>query len=152
MDEKEFPKLLLQNMQDIAREIMEMRMERHKESPRGFLHGESSGVSHHWYKQPKVSQHSTMPTFLEVRNGGGGPQEQETLEDYFLDYESQYQRFMDNLNFQGSVRSRKTGDLKITIEVEGTCRIMICNVLWVYFFCLLLMVHPSAQPILGWRN
>ena len=30
MDGKEFPKLLLQTMQDIAREIREMRMERHK--------------------------------------------------------------------------------------------------------------------------
>ena len=50
-DEKEFPKLLLQDMQDIAQEIKEMRMEKHKESPRGFLHGESFKISHHQYEK-----------------------------------------------------------------------------------------------------
>ena len=67
-------------MQDIAREIKEMRMERFKESPRGFHHGEGFGMSHHWndqpVHQPQVSQCSTMPTFLAVGNevfqGGSG--------------------------------------------------------------------------------
>ena len=78
MDEKEFPKLPLQNMKDIAKEIKEMRMERQKETPRWFLHGEISNTSHHWCEKPlrqQVSQCSTMPTFLAVGNGGGGPQE-----------------------------------------------------------------------------
>ena len=78
-------------MQDTAREIEEMRMDKYKESPKGFLHGEGSGISHHWSDQPvkqkQVSQHSTMPTFLVV--GNEGFQEQETLEDYFMEYESQ---------------------------------------------------------------
>lgn len=39
-----------------------------------------------------------MPTFLEV--GNGGFQEQENLEDYFMEYEAQSQRFKDNLIFQ----------------------------------------------------
>ena len=50
-EEKEFPKLLLRTMQDIAREIKEMRMDRHKESPKGFLHGEGSIISHNWSDQ-----------------------------------------------------------------------------------------------------
>ena len=65
-------------------------MDRHKESPKGFLHGEGSDISHHWNDQPvkqQVSQCSTMPTFLAV--GNGGFQEQETIEDYFLECESQ---------------------------------------------------------------
>ena len=60
-------------MQEIAREIKEMRMDRKNESPKGFLHGEGSVISHHWSDQPvkqKASQHSTMPTFLVVGNGG----------------------------------------------------------------------------------
>ena len=78
-------------MQDIAREIKEMRMDRYKESPKGFKHGEGSSISHHWSDQPvqqqQVSQCSTMPTFLAV--GNEGFQEQENLEDYFIEYESQ---------------------------------------------------------------
>ena len=38
-EEKDFPKILLRAMQDIAREIKEIRMDRIKESPRGFHHG-----------------------------------------------------------------------------------------------------------------
>ena len=59
-------------------------MERHKETPRRFLLGESFGTSHHWCEQPvvqQVSQRSTMPTFLAVGNGVGGPQEKEALGD-----------------------------------------------------------------------
>ena len=41
-----------------------------------------------------------MPTFLVVGNEVGGPQEEETLGDYFLEYESQSQRFKENMNFQ----------------------------------------------------
>ena len=91
MDENEFPKILLQTMQNIAREIKEMRMERHKETPRMFLHGESSGTLHHWGEKlvmQQVSQCSTMHTFVVAGNGGGGSQEQDTLEDYFLDRKS----------------------------------------------------------------
>ena len=89
-DDKQFPKLLLRTMQDIAREIKEVRMDRHKEYPKGFLHGEGSNISHHWSDQPvkkkQVSQRSTMPILLAV--GNGWFQEQETLEYYFLEYES----------------------------------------------------------------
>ena len=46
-DDREFPKLL-QKMKAIARKIKEMRMDRHKESPKGFLHGEGYDISHHW--------------------------------------------------------------------------------------------------------
>ena len=49
---KEYPKLLLRIMQDIAKEIKEMSMDRYKESPKGFLHGEGSGISHHSSDQP----------------------------------------------------------------------------------------------------
>ena len=48
--------------------------------------------------QPQVSQSSTMPTFFAV--GNEGFQEQESLEDYFMEYESQTQRFKDQLSFQ----------------------------------------------------
>ena len=51
-EEKEFPKILLRAMQDIAREIKEMRMDIFKESPKGFHHGEGSSMSHHWNDQP----------------------------------------------------------------------------------------------------
>ena len=46
-EEKEYPKLILINMQDIARKIKEMRMDRYKESPKVFLHGEGFEISHH---------------------------------------------------------------------------------------------------------
>ena len=78
-------------MQDLAREIKEMRMDRIKESPKRFHLGESSGISHHWndqpVNQPQVSQRSTVPTFLAV--GNEGLQDQASLEDYFEEYESQ---------------------------------------------------------------
>ena len=51
-EEKEFPKILLISMQDIARETKEMRIDIFKESPKGFQHGEGSGMSHHWNDQP----------------------------------------------------------------------------------------------------
>ena len=100
-EEEEYPKLLLQTIQDIAREIKDMRMDRHKESPKGFLHGEGSDISHHWKDRlvkQYVSQRSTMPTFSPV--GNGGFQEQETPKEYFMKYESQSQRFKDHLSFQ----------------------------------------------------
>ena len=46
-EEKDFPKILLRAMQDISREIKEMRFDRIKESPKGFHLGESFGMSHH---------------------------------------------------------------------------------------------------------
>ena len=70
-------------MQDIAREIKEMRMDRFKESPKGFHHGEGFGMSHHWsdqsVQQPQVSQCSAMPTFLAM--GNEGLQEQSSIKD-----------------------------------------------------------------------
>ena len=51
-EEKEFAKIILKGMQDIAREIKEMRMDRYKEFPKGFQHGEGSDISHHWSDQP----------------------------------------------------------------------------------------------------
>ena len=49
-------------------------MDRYKESPKGFLHGEGFGISHHWSDQPvkqhQFSQCSTIPTFLAVGNEG----------------------------------------------------------------------------------
>ena len=89
-EEKDFPKILLRAMQDLAREIKEMRLDIIKESPKGFHLRESSGMSHYWndqpVHQPQVSQCSTMPIFLAV--GNEGLQEQASLEDYFEEYES----------------------------------------------------------------
>ena len=76
-------------------------MDRHKESPKGFLHGEGSEISHHWSDQTvkqHISQRSIIPTFLAV--GNEGFKEREILEDYFMEYESQYQIFKDHLSFQ----------------------------------------------------
>ena len=65
---KDFPKILLRAMHYLSREIKEMRMDRIKESPKGFHLGEGPGMSHHWndqlMHQPQVSQCSTMPTFF----------------------------------------------------------------------------------------
>ena len=73
-------------MQDLAREIKEMRMDRMREYPRIFHPGEISDMSHHWTGQlvnqpqaPQAPQCSTMPTFLVVDNEG--PQEKASLED-----------------------------------------------------------------------
>ena len=44
---QEFARTLLVAIQDLAREIKEMRLDRLKESPRRFHPGESSGMSHH---------------------------------------------------------------------------------------------------------
>ena len=67
---EEFARTLLVAMQDLAREIKEMRMDRIKESPKRFHLGESSGMSHHWndqpVNQPQAPQCSTMPNFLSV--------------------------------------------------------------------------------------
>ena len=46
-EEMDFPKILLRAMQDLSREIKEMRMDRIKESTKGFHLGEGSGISHH---------------------------------------------------------------------------------------------------------
>ena len=73
-------------MQDLSREIKEMRLEKIKESPKGFHLGESFGMSHHLNdqleNQPQVSQCSTMPTFLAM--GNEGFQKHESLEKYFV--------------------------------------------------------------------
>ena len=65
-------------MQDLAREIKEMRLDKIKEYPKIFHLGESSGMSHHWndqsVHQTQVFQCSTMPTFL-IQILGGGPQD-----------------------------------------------------------------------------
>ena len=45
---EEFARTLLVAMQDLAREIKEMRIDRLKESPRRPHPGESPGMSHHW--------------------------------------------------------------------------------------------------------
>ena len=80
-------------MQDLAKEIKDMRMDRMRESPGRFHVGEGFYMSHHWTSQPmipsqthQVSQCSTMPSFLAVENEG--PQEQASLEDYFVEYDS----------------------------------------------------------------
>ena len=77
-------------------------MDRYKEYPKGFLHGEGSDISHHQsdqqVKQQQVTKCSTMPKFLAV--GNEGFQEQETLEEYFMEYESQSHIFKDDLSFQ----------------------------------------------------
>ena len=51
-DGKEFAKTLLKAMQDISRDIKEMRLDIIKESPKRFHLGENSGISHHWNDQP----------------------------------------------------------------------------------------------------
>ena len=51
-EENDFPKILLRAMQDLAREIKEMRLERIKESPKGFHLGEIFVMSHHWNDHP----------------------------------------------------------------------------------------------------
>ena len=59
-------------MQDLAREIKEMRLGRIKEFPKRVHLRESSGMSHHWndqpVNQPQVPQRSTMSRFLDVEN------------------------------------------------------------------------------------
>ena len=59
-------------------------------------------MSHHWndqpVNQPQVTHRSKMPTFMVVEKEGF--QEKEHLEDYFMEYESQTQRFKDHLSFQ----------------------------------------------------
>lgn len=78
-------------------------MDRFKKSHKLFHHGEGFGMSHHQndqlVHQPQVSQCSTMPTFLAM--GNEGFQEQESLEEYFMEYEYQTQRFKYHLIFQG---------------------------------------------------
>jgi len=51
-EDKDFPKILLRAMQYLTREIKEMRIDKIKESPKGFHLGEGSGMSHHWNDQP----------------------------------------------------------------------------------------------------
>ena len=101
---EEFARTLLVAMQDIAKEIKEMRLEIMRESPGRFHPGESSDMSHHCIGQPvnqpqapQAPQRSTMPTFLAMENEG--PQEKYSLEEYFVEYESQNQIFRDHLSF-----------------------------------------------------
>ena len=74
---EEFARTLLVAMQDLAKEIKDMRMDRMRESPGRFHLGGNSDMSLHWTGQPvnqpqapQASQHSTMPTFLVVENEG----------------------------------------------------------------------------------
>ena len=83
---EEFARTLLVAMQDITKEIKEMRVEIMREYLGRFHPRESSDISHHGTGQPvnlpqapQASQCSTMPTFLVVENEG--PQEQASLED-----------------------------------------------------------------------
>ena len=102
---EEFAKTLLEAMQDLSKEIKEMRIDRMRESLGRFHQGESSEMSQFGTGQPvslpqvpQISQRSTMPTFLVVENEG--LQEPTSLEGYFVEYDSQSQRFKDNLSFQ----------------------------------------------------
>ena len=51
-EEKYFPKIIIKAVQEIAREIKEMRMDSYKEYPKIFQHGEGFDISHHWSDQP----------------------------------------------------------------------------------------------------
>ena len=98
---------LLETMQDLSKEIKEMRIERMRESLGRLHQGESLEMSQFGTgplvslpQAPQISQHSTMPTFLAIENEG--LQESTSLEGYFVEYDSQSQRFKDNLSFQYS--------------------------------------------------
>ena len=72
---EEFSKTLLETMQNLSKEIKEMRVDRMRESLGRFHQGESSDMSHFGTGQPvslpqapQASQRSTMPTFLAVEN------------------------------------------------------------------------------------
>ena len=72
---EEFAKTLLETMQNISKEIKEMRVDRMRESLRIFHQRESSDMSHFGTGQPvslpqapQTSQRSTMPTFFAVDN------------------------------------------------------------------------------------
>ena len=91
---EEFEKNLFEAMQDLSKEIKEMRVDRMRESLGRFHQGESSDMSHFGTGQPvslphapRASQCSTMPTFLDVENEG--LQEPTSLEGYFVEYDSQ---------------------------------------------------------------
>ena len=49
---EEFERTLLEAMQDLPRDIKEMRMDKMKESPGRFCPGEKSSMSHHQNGQP----------------------------------------------------------------------------------------------------
>ena len=51
-DVEEFVKNLLETMQDLSKEIKEMRVDKMRESLERFHHGESSEVSHYGTGQP----------------------------------------------------------------------------------------------------
>ena len=74
---EEFAKILLEAMQDLSKEIKEMRIDRMRESLGRFHQGESSDMSQFGTGQlvslpqaPQDSQFSIMPTFLTVENEG----------------------------------------------------------------------------------
>ena len=92
-------------MQDLAKDIKEMWVDKMRKSPKRFQLGESSDMSHHGTGQPvdlppapQASKCSTMPTFLVVENEG--PHDKASIEEYFVEYDSQSQKFKDNLSFQ----------------------------------------------------
>ena len=104
-EEEEFVETLFEVMQDFSKEIKEMRIDRMRESLGIFHQGEIYDMSQFGTGQPvslppvpQASQCSTMPTFLAVENEG--LQELTYLEGYFIEYDSQSQRFKDNLSFQ----------------------------------------------------
>ena len=104
-ESEEFAKNILETMQDLSKEIKEMRVDIMRESLGRFHQGESSDMSHYGTSQPvslpqapQASQCSNMPTFLAVENEG--LQEKTSLEGYFVEYDSQSHRFKDNLSFQ----------------------------------------------------
>ena len=126
-------------------------MEIFNQSPKGFHHGEGSGMYHHWndppVHQPQFSQCSTMPRFLAVENEGF--QEHESLEDYFEEYESQNQRFKYHLSFQDFFHIKDNRTPRHHHRGGGFIQNHDQHHTWADYFYPILMGHPSVLPNLG---
>ena len=87
MEEEYISKILLQTLYNIARDLKEMRHNI------GFCHEASTSTSY-GMEHSAAPKCSTIPSFLFLEH------KEETLGNYFEEYESQSQRFKEHLSFQ----------------------------------------------------
>ena len=89
MEKEEISNIILQTLQNIARDIKEIK---HENDSLGFFHEASTNTAN-GMRHSAASQHSTMPSFLTRGDKEG------TLGDYFEEYELQSQGFKEHLSF-----------------------------------------------------
>ena len=89
-------------MHELKGEIRGVRNERQADLLKGFVHEESPGTSDDVCENlatQSIPQHGSMPTLLSKEEGRGETPKEGSLGEYLQEYESQSERFKENINF-----------------------------------------------------